>query len=175
MKSINIKLSGTDKNRSVKESGRYTAVISQIVDVGIQPGYDGRDPQHCVALVFRLNGGATIVKKVSVSDHPMSTLMEIVRAACVNQGDHCDDTQISDLIGKAVAVEVSVQGVYARVDQVSTLEDFDDKADSLPEAEYQFIDNIESRLTGTEAKAFVMSLHADVRRLLSSRIRQREV
>lgn len=175
MKSINIKLSATEKNRSVKESGRYTAVISKIVDVGIQPGYDSRDPQHCVALVFRLNGGATIVKKVTVSDHPMSTLMEIVRAAGLNQGVQCGDSQISDLIGKAVAVEVNVNGVFARVDQVSTLEEFDDQADTLPEAEYQFIDNIESKLIGTEAKAFVMSLHSDVRRLLSSRIRQREV
>ena len=93
----------------------------------------------------------------------------------MNQGVQCDDTQISDLIGKAVAVDVNVNGVFARVDQVSTLEEFDDQADSLPEAEYQFIDNIESRLSGTEAKAFVMSLHPDVRRLLSSRIRQREV
>lgn len=175
MKSLNLKSSGAAKAQSLKESGRYTAVIAQIIDIGDQPGFDNRPPQECVAVVFRLNGGYEIVKKVTLSDHEQSTLMEIVRATRLDSQDASDDPMLSDLIGRALAVEVVVQGIFSRVVQVSALEQFDDVADAFQPKADCWVDDIETRLTSENAKAFVMSLHLDVKRLLSGRVRNREV
>jgi hypothetical protein len=128
-----------------------------------------------MALVFGLKDGSTLVKKLTVSDHELSTLMEVVRAAGVMPTDEAGMVQTADLIGKSIAVEVDVQGAFARVTQVSTLESFDDEPITFKPSEDSLIENIESRLSDPNAKAFVMSLHPEVRRYLSNRIRQREV
>ena len=96
MKKINLKIGNLDKAKNLKDSGRYTAVISQIIDVGVQPGFENRAPQECIAIVFLVNGGHEVVKKVTLSDHDQSSLMEIVRAVgVVSQGDN-DELELSD-------------------------------------------------------------------------------
>lgn len=174
MKSLNIKLGGESKAKILKESGRYTAVISQIVDVGLQPGFDARAPQDSIAIVFRVNGGYDVVKKVTLSSHELSALMEIVRAVGLKSEEGGQDPHLADLIGKPLAVEVVLQGTFPKVTQVSPIESFDDLVEPFEPSANCFIEQIEDHLSGPNAKAFVMGLHADVRRLLANRIRNRE-
>jgi hypothetical protein len=141
--------------------GRYTAVLASIVHVGLQKGYEEGSPNvNTYAFTFRFINGVEIVKRVSLSLHPASTLSAIIAATGVDP----DTAELSDLVGKGIALEVT-GGKWPKIEGYCQLESFDEPATEMPTLFVEDIDSVE--LT----KELVMKMNTGTRQLLSTRIR----
>lgn len=175
--------SNTQSRTALKpEVGRHTAYISALVDVGLQAGFDPlRPPVQNVAVVFKLSTGAEVVKKYSISFHPMSSLSGLLQSAIGVTPDSAQSWDIFEnfwngcqaLLGAQVAVELGLFNGGIKLLQVSPLEPFDDVLE-VPEIRSDaVVSNLDERLVATDAKQWVMGLNQDVRRFISLRIRPR--
>lgn len=164
------------------EAGRHTAYIAGLVDVGLQAAFDSsRPPVQSVAVVFKLGNGVELVKKFSISFHPMSSLSGLFQSAIGVTLDSAQAWDIAEnfwkgcptLLGAQVAVELGLSNGGIKLLQVSPVEPFDDVLEVPEIGSDVVVSNLDERLIAPDAKAWVMGLNQEVRRFISLRIRPR--
>lgn len=164
------------------EAGRHTAYIAGLVDVGLQAAFDlSRPPVQNVAVVFKLGDGAELVKKFSISFHPMSSLSGLFQSAIGVTPGSAQAWDIAEnfwkgcptLLGAQVAVELGLSNGGIKLLQVSPVEPFDDVLEVPEIGSDAVVSNLDERLVATDAKQWVMGLNQEVRRFISLRIRPR--
>lgn len=162
------------------EAGRHTAYIAGLIDVGLQAAFDpSRPPVQNVAVVFKLGNGGELVKKFSISFHPMSSLSGLFQSAIGVSPDSAQSWDIFEnfwngcqiLLGAQVAVELVLSNGGIKVLQVSPVESFDDVLEVPEIGADVVVSNLDERLVTPDAKQWVMGLNQEVRRFISQRIR----
>lgn len=155
-------------NAKNKDCERMTATITGIVDVGLQRPFDSTKPNLPTwALVFTTLDGEVLAKKYTKSTHPMSSIMALGQTLDVA----LEIESVESLLGKQVAIAVENANTgLAKIMEVSRLESFDEPIESTAPERCQFVEDVTERMRQPDAKKWVMSLPAELRRLIGNRV-----
>jgi hypothetical protein len=147
---------------------RVTATITGVIDAGLQRPFDTFKPnQPTWAVLFTTADGEVLTRKYNKSSHAMCAMVALGQAAGVD----LEFGSPAELLGKAVALSVDVTTPkFPKVTEVSRREDFDEPMPEITPDRCQFVEEVSARLKESDAKSWVMSLPAEARRLIGSRI-----
>lgn len=152
----------------MRDLSRVTATITGVIDAGLQRPFDASKPnQPTWAVLFSTAEGELLARKYNKSSHAMSAMVALGQAAGVD----LEFGSPAELLGKAIALSVDVATPkFPKVTEVSRLEEFDEPMSVITLDRCQFVEDVSARLKESDAKAWVMSLPAEARRLIGSRI-----
>ena len=69
-------------------SGFYGAVVVQVAEVGLQPGFRPADPpRDMIGVTFELEGGRTLAKTGAAQPNPRGMLGQVLTAVDVDAAD----------------------------------------------------------------------------------------
>lgn len=151
-----------------KPRERFTATVTGIVDVGHQRPFDSSKPtQPTWAVIFTTSDGDVLARKYAKSQHSMSAIVALGQAVDVD----LEHDAIQALLGTQVAIVVeSADTAFAKVVETSRLEAFDALMDPIPLERCKCVGDVSVAIAAAGAKAWVMSLPQEVRRLIGSRV-----
>ena len=126
MKSFKFKKStAITGNTSTIDEGVHSAAITQVANVGLQRPFEKDvEPEPALAVVFELENGEQVAKRMKLSNHPSSGCYALFTAAFPDLEEADDVTlELPDLLGKSVLIEVTVrEGKWPRVSEIMPLE-----------------------------------------------------
>ncbi len=167
MKSFQFKKSTTiTGNTSTINEGVNSAVIIQVANVGLQRPFEkDAEPEPMLAVVFELENGEQIAKRMKLSTHPSSACYGLFTAAFPDLEEDDDATlELTDLLGKSVLIEVTVRdGKWPRVTEIMPLEAGFEPVTTNSELLVFDVDEIDREV--------YLKLHRDIRSWASKRIR----
>ena len=166
--SVNFFQEKTMSTSKHKDLERTTATITGIIDVGQQRPYDPTKPsQPTWALMFTTLNGEVLAKRYTKSTHSMSNIVALGQAVDVD----LELDSVETLMGKQVAITVENSNTsFPKVVEVGRLESFDEPMKTIPAEHCQFVEDAAQRMRESDGKKWVMSLPAEVRRLIGSRV-----
>ena len=152
--------------------GRQIGTVVQVSTLGSQPAFNpGEAAVDSLGVVIQLVGGGTVAKKMRVSDHPMSALHQYLEATLPDPDLYGGDDPLPLTLGRPVAVEISMNGRFPRIESFHRPEDFElSGAPAVPTSNLIMFPDI-TELTRESGKALFLKLHRDIRGWLSSRVR----
>lgn len=148
------------------EDGIYSAVITQVADIGLQKAYNPENPpEEQMAVLFETEAGIHISKRMKFSAHPLSNCYATFTSAFPG----CEDEKrLSDLLGQSVLIDIEVnEGKWPRITGIMPLEEGFNVIQATSEL-------VAFDANEMDLDAF-RKLHRDIRFLVSKRIRQPEV
>ena len=106
--------------------GRQIGTVVQVSTLGSQPAFNPGEPAvDSLGVVIQLVGGGTVAKKMRVSDHPMSALHQYLEATLPDPDLYGGDDPLPLTLGRPVAVEISMNGRFPRIESFHRPEDFE--------------------------------------------------
>lgn len=148
------------------EPGLYSAVITQVADIGLQMPFDREnDPEQQMAVTFELANGDQLAKRMKFSEHPSSGCYAVFTAAFPDLEVSSDqELGLTDLLGKSALIEVEVRdGKWPRITGVLPLEvGFEAH---IPTGELLAFD------ADTMHREVYLKLHRDIRSWIAKRVR----
>ncbi len=153
-------------NTSTIDESVHSAVIIQVANIGLQRAFDkDAEPEPMLAVVFELENGEQIAKRMKQSTHPSSACYALFNSAFPDLEETDDATlELNDVLGKSALIEVTFRdGKLPRVTEIMPLE-----AGFEPVTAKSELLSFDVNEMGREA---YLKLHRDIRSWVSKRIR----
>jgi hypothetical protein len=154
-------------NTSIIEEGVHCATIIQVAHIGLQRPFNrDAEPEPTLAVVFELEDGAKIAKRMKESDHPSSGCYALFNSTLPGLEETDDEAlELTDLLGKSVLIEVEIRdGKWPRVTGIMPLEDGFEPVSAKSDLLAFDADEMDREV--------YLKLHRDIRSWTSKRIRQ---
>ena len=169
---VPFKKSAPHANSAAIAQGRQIGTVIQIATLGSQPAFNPGEPAvDSLGVVIQLVGAGTVAKKMRVTDHPMGGLHQYLAATLLDPDVYDVDDALPLTLGRPVAVEILMNGRYARIESFHRPEDFElASAPTVADSSLILFADI-TELTRDRGKALFLKLHSEIRGWLSRRVR----